>query len=51
MKRDIKKERIVELEKIQKSSQGKIFPADLPFDLTAELGEVVAAELKSPGMR
>ena len=27
MKRDIKKERIVELEKIQKSSQGKIFPA------------------------
>ena len=50
MKRDIKKERIVELEKIQKSSQGKIFPADLPFDLTVELGEIVAAELKSPGV-
>lgn len=46
----LKKEWITELRELQKSSQGKISPAGLPFDLTAELGEVVAAELKSPGV-
>lgn len=29
---------------------GEISPDDLPFDLTAELGEVVTVELKSPGV-
>ena len=32
---------------MQKSYQEEISPDDLPFDLTAELGEVVAVELKS----
>ena len=46
----LKNEWIAELEEMQESSQGNISPADLPFDLTAELGEIVAAELKSPGV-
>ena len=56
MKRDtkmaevLKKEWINELKDMQKSSQGEISPAALPFDLTAELEEVVAVELKSPGV-
>ena len=50
MKKDIKRERIARVEEVRESSQGGISPADLPFDLTAELGEVVAAELKSPGV-
>lgn len=33
-----------------KQAQREISPAGLPFDLTAELGEVVTAELKSPGV-
>lgn len=45
-----KKEWIAELKKIQKFYQGEISTNDLPFDLSAELGEVVAAELKSPGV-
>lgn len=45
-----KNEWIAELKKIQKFYQGEITPNDLPFDLSAELGEVVAAELKSPGV-
>ena len=50
MEKDIKKLWIAELEEVQKTSRGEISPADLPFDLTAELGEVVAAELKSTGV-
>ena len=46
----MKKEWIAGLKKMQKSYQGEISPNDLPFDLSAELGEVVAAELKSPGV-
>lgn len=42
----MKKEWIAELKKMQKSYQEEISPDDLPFDLTAELGEVVAVELK-----
>lgn len=48
--KELKKELIAELKGVEKSSQGEISPDDLPFDLTAELGEVVAAELKSPGV-
>ena len=48
--KEMKKEWIAELKKMQKSYQGEISPDDLPFDLTAELGEVVAVELKSPGV-
>ena len=43
--KEMKKEWIVELKKMQKSYQGEISPDDLPFDLTAELGEVVTVEL------
>lgn len=39
-----------ELKAAQKSSRKNISPDDLPFDLTAELGEVLHAELKSPGV-
>lgn len=46
----LKNEWIAELEEMQESSQGNISPADLPFDLTSELGEIVVAELKSPGV-
>ena len=46
----MKKEWIAELKKMQKSYQEEISPDDLPFDLTAELGEVVTVELKSPGV-
>ena len=46
--KEMKKEWIAELKKMQKSYQGEISPDDLPFDLTAELGEVVTVELKSP---
>lgn len=38
------------MKKMQKYTQGKIPPDTLPFDLTAELGEVVDAEQKSPGV-
>lgn len=48
--KELKKNWIAELKTMQKSYQKEISPADLPFDLTAELGEVVAAELKSPGV-
>ena len=48
--KEMKKEWIAELKKMQKSYQGEISPDDLPFDLTAELGEVVTVELKSPGV-
>ena len=48
--KNLKNEWIAELGEMQESSQGNISPADLPFDLTAELGEIVAAELKSPGV-
>ena len=48
--KEMKKEWIAELKKMQKSYQEDISPDDLPFDLTAELGEVVAVELKSPGV-
>ena len=48
--KEMKKEWIAELKKMQKSYQEEISPDDLPFDLTAELGEVVAVELKSPGV-
>lgn len=44
--KEMKKEWIAELKKMQKSYQGEISPDDLPFDLTAELGEVVTVELK-----
>lgn len=52
MKRDkkLKKEWTADLKEMQTSSQGKISSADLPFDLTAELGEVIAAGLESPGV-
>lgn len=36
--KEMKKEWIAELKKMQKSYQGEISPDDLPFDLTAELG-------------
>ena len=39
-----------ELKAAQTSSRKNISPDDLPFDLTAELGEVLHAELKSPGV-
>ena len=42
------KVRVIQLEEMQKYTQGKIPPDKLPFDLTAELGEVVEAELRSP---
>lgn len=45
-----KKKWIAELKKMHKLYQKGISSADLPFDLTAELGEVMAAELKSPGV-
>lgn len=48
--KELKKKWIAELKKMQKSYQEEISSADLPFDLTAELGEVVVAELKSPGV-
>ena len=48
--KEMKKEWIAELKKMQKSYQGEISTDDLPFDLTAELGEVVTVELKSPGV-
>ena len=35
--KEMKKEWIAELKKMQKSYQGEISPDDLPFDLTAEL--------------
>lgn len=38
------------MKETQKYTQRKIPPEKLPFDLTAELGEVVEAELKSPGV-
>ena len=38
------------MKEMQKYTQGKIPPDKLPFDLTAELGEVVDAEQKSPGV-
>ena len=44
--KEMKKEWIAELKKMQNPIRGK-FPDDLPFDLTAELGEVVTVELKS----
>ncbi len=46
----LKKEHFAEQAEIHKPSQGKISSADLPFDLTAELGEVTEAEVKSPGV-
>ena len=49
-RKKLKKEWIAELMEIQESSQREISPVDLPFDLTDELGEVVRAELKSPGV-
>lgn len=48
--KEINKECIADLVEMQKSSQSEISPTDLPFNLTAELGEVVEAELKSPGV-
>lgn len=48
--RKLKNEWIAEFKEMQKSPQGEILPAELPFDLTAELGEVIAAKLKSPGV-
>jgi len=38
------------MKEMQKYTQGKIPPDTLPFDLTAELGEIVDAEQKSPGV-
>lgn len=38
------------MKEMQKYSQGKIPLDKLPFDLTTELGEVVEAELRSPGV-
>lgn len=38
------------MKEMQKYTQGKIPLDKLPFDLTAELGEVVDAEQKSPGV-
>lgn len=38
------------MEEMQKYTQGKIPPDKLPFDLTAELGEIVDAEQRSPGV-
>ena len=39
-----------ELKEEQRSSKESIPPADLPFNLTAELGEILYAELKRPGV-
>ena len=41
---------VEEIKEEQRSSKESILPTDLPFDLTAELGEIIAAELKSPGV-
>ena len=38
------------MKEMQTYVPGKIHPDKLPFDLTAELGEIVSAELKSPGV-
>lgn len=38
------------MKEILECKQGEIPPEKLPFDLTIELGEVVEAELKSPGV-
>lgn len=38
------------MKEIQKRAQGKIPPDKLPFNLTAELGEVIDAQQKSPGV-
>lgn len=38
------------VEKVQKTLEGSIPPDQLPFDLTAELGPVVAADEVSPGV-
>ena len=38
------------MKEMQKYTLGKISPDKLPFDLTAELGEVAEAELKNPGV-
>lgn len=41
---------VAELKAEQKFSKENISPDELPFDLPAELGEIIAAELKSPGV-
>lgn len=38
--KQLKKEWITEMKAMQGSSQGEISPADLSFDLAAELGEL-----------
>lgn len=38
------------MKEMQKYTLGKISPDKLPFDLTAELGEITEAEVKSPGV-
>lgn len=48
--KELKRGLIDKLKEIQRFSQGEISPDGLPFDLPAELGEVVAAEVKSPGV-
>jgi len=47
---DDRKVRTIQLEEMKKYAQEKITPDNLPFDLAAELGEVVDAEQKSPGV-
>ena len=42
--KEMKKEWIAELKKMQKSYQGEISPDDLPFDLTAEIGRASCRE-------
>lgn len=49
-RRDAEGKLVAELKEAQKSSKENIPPDELPFDLTAELGEVQHAELKSPGV-
>ena len=41
---------VAELKEEQRSSKENISPGELPFDITAELGEVLHAERKSPGV-
>lgn len=43
-------EAAAELKALQESSSKSISPEELPFNLTAELGEVLYAELTSPGV-
>jgi len=50
MVKDFEGKNSAESEETQKAMQEKIAPGDLPFDLTMELGEIFAAELKSPGV-